>query len=87
MPPGITLSDEGLLSGVLQPVVRLPSDALPGYDVTAFDKFSFDIATRSSSQNYQFTVEVTDGKDSNVRTFALYVYSRDDITSDSDRII
>lgn len=84
LPPGITLSDSGLLSGVLIPAVRLPGDAIPGYDVTAFDKYPLDYATRSSSQNYQFTVEVTDGKDSNVRTFEMYVYSRDDITSDSD---
>ena len=84
LPPGITLSDSGLLSGVLIPAVRLPGDAIPGYDVTAFDKYPLDYATRSSSQNYQFTVEVTDGKDSNVRTFEMYVYSRDDITGDSD---
>jgi len=83
LPPGITLSDQGLLSGVLEPVVRLPGDALPGYDVTPFDKYPLDIATRSSSQNYQFTVEVSDGIDSNVRTFEMFVHSRDDLTADS----
>jgi len=86
LPPGITLSGTGLLSGVLLPVVELPDDALPGYDVTPFDKYGLDIATRSSSQNYQFTIEVTDGKDSNVRTWTMYVHSRDDITADSDSI-
>ena len=84
LPLGLTLSDSGLLSGVLIPAVRLPGDAIPGYDVTPFDKYTWDYATRSSSKNYQFTVEVSDGKDSNVRTFEMYVYSRDDITSDSD---
>ena len=83
LPPGITLSDQGLLSGVLQPVIKLPGDALSGYDITPFDKYGLDIATRSSSQNYQFTVEVTDGKDSNIRTWTMYVYSRDDLTADS----
>ena len=83
LPPGITLSDTGLLSGVLTPVVRLPGDAVPGYDVTPWDKYTWDYATRSSSQNYQFTVEVTDGRDSNVRTWSMYVYSRDDLTADS----
>ena len=83
LPAGLTLSSSGVLGGVLLPVADLPDDALPGYDVTAFDKYPLDYATRSSSKNYQFTVEITDGFDSNIRTFELFVYSRNDLTADT----
>ena len=83
LPPGLTVSSTGLLSGNIRPVVLLPTDALPGYDVTAFDKFPWDTTTRSSSKNYQFTLEITDGLDSNLRTFSLFVYSRDDLLADT----
>ena len=83
LPPGLTLSTSGLLSGNIEPVALLSTDALPGYDVTAFDKFPWDTTTRSSSKNYQFTLEITDGRDSNLRTFSFFVYSRDDLLSDT----
>jgi hypothetical protein len=83
LPAGLTLSSSGLLSGVLTPVTPLPGDALPGYDVTAWDKYPWDYTTRSSSKNYQFTIEITDGFDSNIRTFEMFVYSRDDLTADT----
>ena len=83
LPEGLTLSSTGVLSGVLTPVTRLPDDAQAGYDLTEFDKYPWDYTTRSSSKNYQFTVEITDGYDSNVRTFELFVYSRDDLTADT----
>jgi hypothetical protein len=83
LPAGLTLSSSGVLGGVLLPVASLPDDALPGYDVTAFDKYPLDYATRSSSKNYQFTVEITDGYDSNIRTFEMFIYSRNDLTSDT----
>ena len=51
LPYGLELSSTGVLSGVLLPAVQLPTDAEPGYDVTAFDKYPLDYATRSSSKN------------------------------------
>lgn len=84
LPPGLTVSSSGLLSGNIEPVALLPTDALPGYDRTAFDEFPWDTTTRSSSKNYQFTLELSDGIDSRTRTFSVYVYSRNDLTADSE---
>jgi len=84
LPNGITLSSSGLLSGVLQPVIQLPTDALPGYDRTAYDLYSFDYATRAGSKTYEFTLEITDGYESDVRTFTMFVFARDDLTADSE---
>jgi len=83
LPNGLTLSSSGTLSGVLLPVTQLPNDAQANYDMSPFATYPFDFTTRSSSKNYQFTVEITDGYDSNVRTFELFVYSRDDLTADT----
>lgn len=84
LPNGLTLSSTGLLSGILEPVVQLPTDASPGYDVTAFDKYQFDYSTRAGSKTYQFTIEITDGFSSNIRTFELFVFARDDLTADTN---
>lgn len=83
LPEGLTLSSTGLLSGVLIPVPDLPDDAQANYDQSPFATYPFDFTTRSSSKNYQFTIEITDGFDSNVRTFELFVYSRNDLTADT----
>jgi hypothetical protein len=38
------------------------------------------------SKNYEFKLEVTDGKSSNLRTFIIYVYNRNDLTADTTTI-
>ena len=88
LPQGLTLSSTGLLSGILEPIALLSIDAVAGFDriKSAFDQFPFDNSTRSSSKNYEFTLEITDGYDSNLRTFGMFVRSKDDLTMDSDQI-
>ena len=83
LPPGLTLSSTGHITGIITPATGIPGTAEPGYDRTAYDQFTFDFATRSASRNYQFTVEITDGKDANIRTFEIYVYSQDSMTADN----
>lgn len=53
---------------------------------TGFDVGPFDFTTRASSKNFQFTVEISDGKQSNTRVFEIYVYSRDTMTADTTEI-
>jgi hypothetical protein len=83
LPPGLTVTREGLISGFISPLspVALPA----GYDrdQQGFDQYPFDFATRSASTNYQFTLEVTDGKESNLRTFEIFVYSRASLRADT----
>lgn len=83
LPQGLTLAPDGRISGIIQPITDLPGTADPGYDRTAWDQFPFDFATRSASRNYQFTVAITDGKSANLRTFEIFVYSRDSMTADN----
>lgn len=83
LPPGLILGQQGLISGVITPLVGPPNTAQPGEDATPWDFYPWDFRTRAQSQNFQFAVEITDGKQSNVRSFEIFVYAKDDMTADT----
>jgi hypothetical protein len=83
LPPGVLVSRAGHISGVIKPLVGPPGTAFAGYDGTPKDEYPNDFTTRSYSQNFQFALEITDGKDSNVRAFNIYVYSKDSMSADT----
>jgi len=83
LPPGLLVNSRGLISGIIEPLVGPPGTAEAGYDATQFSEYPFDFSTRSTSTNYQFTLEVTDGKGSNIRVFEIYVYSKDSMSADT----
>ena len=81
LPPGLSLSPTGLITGYIVPFV--PINQTPGFDATPFDQYPFDFYPNSLSTNYQFTLEVNDGRETNLRTFEIYVYSRSSLTADT----
>jgi hypothetical protein len=81
LPPGLKLSPTGVISGYIVPLV--PVDQTPGFDATPFDQYAYDFAINSLSTNYQFTLELNDGRETNIRTFEIYVYSRSSLTADT----
>lgn len=81
LPPGISVNSEGKISGFIEPF-RRPSEQA-GFDLTGFDRFNFDFTDNALTQNYEFTLEVTDGKDSDIRTFSIFVYAVDAMTGDN----
>ena len=85
LPSGLELSNTGLISGYIDPIVNLDSTAIAGFDRDGsyFDKFPFDFSTRSINKSYQFTVKLTDGKEYKLRTYSIFVYSRDSMTADT----
>lgn len=83
LPPGLLLSPTGTIAGIIKPLVGPPGTALPGFDITAKDVYPNDFTLRSTSKNYQFTLEVTDGKTSNTRTFEIFVYSKNSMSADT----
>lgn len=84
LPGGITVSSTGLISGYIQPAVNV--DETPGYDLTPIYTQPYDFLVSAISKNYQFTLEVTDGKSSNLRTFQFFVYDRATMTADTTEI-
>jgi len=76
LPPGLVLDNSGLISGIIQPLQPITGTANVGYDNTPLDEFPFDFTTRGASRNYSFTLEVNDGKQSDVRAYEIYVYAK-----------
>ena len=84
LPPGLTLSSTGRLYGYIEPAASVTETA--GYDLTPNAELPFDFVVSSISKNYQFTLQVTDGKSSSLRTFTIFVYNRSDLTADTTTI-
>jgi hypothetical protein len=84
LPGGITVSSTGLISGYIQPTPNV--NELAGYDLTPIYVEPYDFVVSAISKNYQFTLEVTDGKSSNLRTFYFFVYDRSTLTADTTEI-
>jgi len=84
LPGGITVSPTGLISGYIEPAVDVTET--PGYDLTPIYTLPYDFVVSAISKNYQFTLEVTDGRNSNLRTFEFFVYDRSSITADNTTI-
>ena len=86
LPPGLTITPDGVISGVILPNVTPGGTA--GFSVTGqgFDAYAFDFSTNSSSLTYQFTLKLTNGADSVLRTFDIFVYSRNIMTADTTLI-
>lgn len=86
LPPGLSIDSSGLIARFIKPVNDLDPGALAGYDLSAKDFYPWDFNTRSISKNYEFTLGVSDGKDSNIRTFSIFVYSKNSLTGDNNDI-
>lgn len=84
LPPGLVLLPNGTIEGYIIP--QQPINAPAGFDLTPEYTFPYDFLVRSQNRNYQFTVEITDGKQSNIRTFSIFVYSRDSMSADATDI-
>lgn len=86
LPPGLTISPTGLISGFI-PVTPTPLGT-GWYDATGedWDEFPYNFSSRADNTNYQFTLEVSDGVATNLRTFSIFVWSRSTMTADNTQI-
>jgi hypothetical protein len=87
LPLGMALDPKtGLISGIILPLVGPPDTAPAGFDATQYDQYPFDFSTQSASKNYQFSIEISDGKANNVRMFEIYVTARNTLRADTTDI-
>lgn len=84
LPPGLTVNPTGIISGYIRPAT--PLNQTPGYDESAADAEPYDFVVDFVSRNYQFVLEVSDGKSSDLRQFSMFVYSRNEMTADTTQI-
>jgi hypothetical protein len=83
LPPGLTLSTDGVVSGIVLPFVNLPESAGTGYDNSRWDLYPWQFNTKSSDKTYKFTVQVSDGKVVNNKAFTIRVISYNSLTADN----
>lgn len=84
LPGGIYVSPTGLIYGYIQPAVNV--DKPPGYDLTPEYVYPYDFVTSAINKNYQFTLQVTDGTSTDLKTFSFYVYNRETLNASTTQI-
>jgi hypothetical protein len=84
LPPGLTLDTSGRLYGYIEPAANVTQPV--GYDENPNSTVPYDFLVAAISKNYEFTLEVTDGKSGSLRTFTIFVYDRADLTADTTTI-
>lgn len=97
LPPGITLSDNGLLYGYLQPAEIVGEFGPQGYDADQvtqgvivqqdeYDSAPYDFNNISQTTNYSFTIQAYDGANYDVQSYLLNVVSRGDFNTDAGNV-
>jgi hypothetical protein len=84
LPTGVSITTDGKILGYIEPVNDVTETS--GFDASNFDVAPWDFRTRSVERNYEFTVQVSDGKDVDLKTFTLYAASRNVVTADMDLV-
>lgn len=96
LPPGITLSPSGLLFGYLEQIPAVGPSSTPGWDKTEWDEvftladtagtLGWDFPTGTTSERFNFTVEVSDGARSDLSNYTILVEPRRFYAADSTNI-
>jgi hypothetical protein len=86
LPPGLTINSKGLISGFIAPNATIAATAGYSRDGQGYSTYPYDFSTQSTSTNYEFLLEVTDGKSSNTRSFSIFVWSTNSLTADNTLI-
>ena len=84
LPGEVSVSTTGLISGYIQPAVDVTKP--PGYDLTPDDVYPYDFLTSAINKKYQFTLQVTDGVNTDLKTFSFYVYNRSTLNASTTQI-
>ncbi len=85
LPGGLTLTPDGRLTGYIEPTPDV--NALPGYGNTGQDAEPYDFVSVAQSKNFEFTLKVTDGNKFDLRTFYMFVYSRDQMQASENTLV
>lgn len=86
LPPGLTLDRKtGRISGYVEPALNTVQDETVGWSSPSagWQEFPWDHGTTWKSQNYQFSIEVDDGKERVQRSYTIFVFARNLLTADS----
>ena len=83
IPPGITLTKQGLLEGFFyQNKISDFAFERIGWDKISWDRFMYDYIRQQHDSDYEFTVELSDGINYSRQTYVLRLIARDLLTAD-----
>lgn len=96
LPPGITLSSNGLLSGYIQLIPAVGPTGDPGWDENNWDStyvysnvagyLGWDFPLGTTSKHFNFTIEASDGILTDTSTYTMYVIPKQNVLADSSLI-
>lgn len=84
LPSGVEITSDGKIQGYIDPLAN--RTGTPGFDTdtVGFDMQPYDFRTVSEEKTYKFTVQVSDSKDVDLKSYTMYVASRNIVTADID---
>lgn len=83
LPPGLTLSTDGLISGYIETIPIVEPFTDPDWDETPWDLRGWDYYIGASRKIFNFTIEVTDGAKTDASTYVMDVFPRSGLTADN----
>jgi len=84
LPPNITLTSDGLLTGIAIPLSVLGSDALAGWDMSPNDKYGWEPKTVYDEILYPIVVLFDNGISTIIRRMAIFVIPYNNVLSMTD---
>jgi hypothetical protein len=87
LPLGLSLSSDGVISGILIPNTTANQGQLTGWNNSPWENNPWEFATISSSFVYNFTIRASDSKTSDIKKYRIVVYSHDDLRADNIAIL
>ena len=85
LPPGLEMDSAGKITGWIVPY-KTPGSPTAGFDVTFYDQYAWDFTNNFISKAYEFTVEVSDTKDTAIRKFFIDVVASTNLRASYDAI-
>jgi hypothetical protein len=86
LPPGLSISPEGLIFGYIEAIPDPAPGTDPGWDQSPWNLLGWDFPVKAINKNFRFTVQVTDGLNYDRSNYTLEVYPRSALTADNDTL-
>jgi hypothetical protein len=83
LPPGLTLTANGLITGYIEPIPKIGPGSISGWDRTGWSFRGWDFSQMFTSKTFMFTVEVFDGVNYDQSSYTLKVFPRNALTADN----
>jgi len=84
LPDGLSLSSTGVIYGYLKPIAQVGPSSETGWDESAWDELGWQFPLGTTSKEFTFTIEASDGVNSDLSTYTMLVLPTAALTADSN---